>query len=202
MGCSESAKYVGWALQICLLIGLVVALSCKSWALLGACLGAAVVLLVIVATKLIRGRLNQIDQPPPYRNNVQLLQKSFLPHQMTSLPPQPQIMYPRQDIRVPMSGNHGYTGFEPYVPMDERMAMTMNSFTNRGQMMHAPHKAITAMRRSSGLSQGEEPIMDKYMVPIPGAIVKTPQYGLTKTPNSDPDDPQNPLNRLSYLYGR
>ena len=95
-----------------------------------------------------------------------------------------------------------YVGAKEYIPMDERIARTMNSYADRGTVMHAPHQAVTSFRQVSGLNQGQEPQSSKYLVPIPGTGNKFSRYGMAQAPNADPDDPKNPMNSLNYLYGR
>ena len=70
---SDKVRYVGYALQILLVLVLVISLAAKSWALLGICLGAALVLLVLVCIQL----LNKNN----FGSNIRLMKKNAIMQQ-------------------------------------------------------------------------------------------------------------------------
>lgn len=71
---TRTVQYIGYALQLLLVLVLVISLACKSWALLGVCTGAAVVLLALVCIQMITNARQQQQQQQNY-NNIHLMKK-------------------------------------------------------------------------------------------------------------------------------
>lgn len=177
----QKIKYVGYALQLLLVIVLVISLACKSWTLLGICLGATVVLLVLVSIQL-------LNQPDDIQNSVRLLKTMFAPaHQL----PVQQLQVTQPQVYRPIDEPI----YDPlqHVSRDERTALQIMSMPDATPSMHP---AVQPMfnQRIVPTSQGADlhPQTDAYHRPV-GQPETVPVH-------LDPLHPQNPLNSLSYLY--
>lgn len=179
---------INYGIQIILMTCLLVALACKSWVLLTACLTLGLVLFGLACFKLIQ------NSKKDFKINSTQLQKIYYPvmskQQHPYFPPiQPQLQpYPQPQPPVHRRN--------PHVPVDEAMARQVMLYADRTQGMQPGHKAVTTMRLTGNQNQGQTPFTDGYMVPIPNTKKRNP-YVQAK---DDPEHAENPMNSLSYLH--
>lgn len=214
-----SIEYAGYALQLLLVLVLVVSLACKSWALLGVCLGAALVLFTIVCWQLLKkpgwknvnlmkrdmshySQYPQYPQYPPYRaphmHNNQSWEYGPAPMQMHTV----QDMSPGHHVEVPFQ-NHAMPSSDPMyiaqanpITIDEKVAMYHMSHMDRAATsMQAPVRPFRS-RHFVPESQGADafPHNNPYRQRVAGSTDRAIPAHL------DPFHPQNPMNSLSYLY--
>jgi hypothetical protein len=219
---AATIQYLGYALQLILVLVLVVSLACKSWALLGVCLGASMVLLVLVCIEVVHKKntnttsaQNRLSHPPRWEN-VQLMKRDTMAHNTYPSQVYDMHMYPNQGMvtydtnMYPNQGMASYAMYAPlpqhthpayqsaeYVPIDERVALDIMSHVDRGASMQAPVRKYQR-RGFVATSQGEDmtPQPDMYRVAVAG------QKSQKLPPHMDPFSPQNPMNSLSYLHTR
>ena len=195
----QLVEYMGYALQLILVFVLVISLACKSWALLGVCLGAAVVLLVLVLVQLVSN--TQFARTNPFKNvslmktgmagvSSSNLHNSYI-HPMTTAPTT-QPFYPMAPL-PPATPNHQLHAAYTHAPlMDERMAMDLMSHADRGPSIQAP---VQKFRHAYFVpqSQGQDLGPDPYRVAVSSKPTQL-------EPHMDPYHVKNPMNSLSYLY--
>ena len=214
-------EYLSYGVQILLLLVLVIALACKSWALLSACLGAALVLFVLALVYLIQHKkslnpyTSQIHRTQLRRYiDVEEREEREERGEMNTHPnaipsytyvpvggqmggPPPQAMVFGQEVAQPVLFPQQYVHSGPTT--EEMTARQMMTFTDYTTQMQAPYKATTMMhQRVFNAADNEQ--QDPYMIPIPGKVVPLNPYIQPKQdPQFDPDDQNNPMNNLSYL---
>lgn len=159
----------------------------------------------------------------PYPHRIQLTQTANLNHVQNSMGVLqntiPGVMY------SPYNTPYGYAHpqREPYtpipnvsktsmsniphprhtdLPLAERMAQRLNSYADRPQVMQTPHRARNNMNATFGNDQGELERVSRYLVPIKDDEDHGPHKSIYALPGEDMNDPQNPMNSLSYLSGR
>lgn len=187
----EKAKYVGYALQLILVLVLVISLACKSWALLGVCLGATLVLLVLVCLQLMGKNQWKNVQLGKRRDTMAHLQgypqtwAQPLPQPVQYLPMAPPQYTPPM-YRTPPA--------QAPLTRDERTALQIMSMTDRGGSMQAPVLPMWN-QRIVAVSQGQDlhGHTDAYHMPVANQAQTLPVH-------LDVEHPDNPMNSLSYLY--
>lgn len=189
---TEIVQYVGYALQLLLVLVLVISLAVKSWALLGVCLGAALVLLVLVCIQLLGTK---------FPKNAKLMKRSTMNQNHSEYiasmqhPNFPVYMEPNL-VQKPMAP-------APYTPpiyaqkqltSDEKTALQIMTMTDRGVDIHAPVLPMHN-QRIVAVDMGLDPNMQLNSYQMPVKNHQTPLL-----PHMDPSHPDNPMNSLSYLY--
>ncbi len=199
----DTVKYVGYVLQLLLVLVLVISLAVKSWALLGVCLGASLVLLVLVCIQLLGNR--NITNVGLMKRNAMSFQENAQTAQWIS-----QLHYPDFPLQGP-STIHNQPLLppqyvppmyrqEPREPIEQKEPMTSSEKTALQIMTmtdHVLHQPVLPMyeQRIVPISQGFDPNMDQnhYAVRVPGSKPKVPVH-------MDFNHPDNPMNSLAYLY--
>lgn len=199
----EAVRYVGYALQLLLVLVLVISLACKSWALLGVCLGAALVLLVLVCIQLLgkngvknvwlrkRSTMtynhNYVDyEYPEWADHLSFEKQAF---------EQPSVYQPMAPPLYTPPIYQAHTN--PIEPMtsSEKASLQIMTMTDRGGSMQA-HVLPMYNQRIVPQSMGHDEFahLNGYMIPVQGQDnEQTPAH-------LDPNHPDNPMNSLSYLY--
>lgn len=188
----DTAKFLGYALQLLLVLVLVVSLACKSWSLLIVCLFGATALLALVCYQMITRQA--------IFKNVRLMKTSS---EETRLPmTQPYIVNEPANIHQEVVDMEPMTSLTPpvYIPpiyqqltRNEQTAMQIMSMSDRGVSMHAPVR----------------PDFNQYVVPVSQGIDLHPHttpYSMKVQGSNqvlpvhlDDMHPDNPMNSLSYL---
>lgn len=188
----DTAKFLGYALQLLLVLVLVVSLACKSWALLIVCLVGATALLALVCYQMITRQ--------SMFKNVRLMKTSS---EETHLPmTQPNVDNEPANIHQEVVDLAPMTSLTPpaYIPpmhrqltRNEQAAMQIMSMGDRGVSMHAPVR----------------PDFNQYVIPVSQGVdlhSHTTPYSMkihgseqTLPVHLDDMHPDNPMNSLSYL---
>lgn len=227
---SDQVKYFGYALQVILILVLVVSLAYKSWALLGVCLGAAVVLLVLVCIQLLGQPKAGAGNFGGFRENVSLMKRHFTNMtDQTNQTNQTYSVYP-SGPQVSYQGNLLYAYPQP-MPLGQHLDMAP---LPQGQALDMPahgHMAIPYEVQADELTIDEKVAMyhmthvergpsmqapvSRFTHPdfVPqsqgadafseSSYYASPVAGSAPPPlpaHLDSWNPDNPMTSLSYLY--
>jgi hypothetical protein len=208
---------LNYGIQIILVSILLISLACKSWVLLTACLTIGLVLFGLACYKLIKERNQNSQNSQNYQANKTIysnLKKQYFYPNYPSYPNYPNfIMSYQQPPPMQSSQFSQFSQLPPIqqtsqpqklqpthkrtqITMDEAMAKQIMTYADRTQTMQPGHLAVSKMRSTSNQNQGQTPYSDMYMIPIPG----TKQTNKHVIPQQDPENPDNPMNSLSYLH--